>query len=63
MKKKVKDLTIEEYDKICDSRGNCVGCPFEQFDKISDCRVIKDYIKQRELNKMLEQEIEVEEDD
>ena len=64
MKKKIKDLTIEEYDNICDNAGTCCKCcPFEEFDRLYDCRTIKDYIKQRELNKMLEQEIEVKENE
>lgn len=61
MKKKIKDLTLEEYNNICDSRKDCKGCPFEEFDNISNCREIKYYIQQRELNKILEQEVEVEE--
>lgn len=62
MKKKIKDLTLKEYDKICGKITDCKGCPFEEFDKIYDCRAIKNYIKQRELNKILEDEIEVEDD-
>lgn len=64
MKKKIKDLTIEEYNNICENTGPCCkGCPFKEFDRLFNCGTIKDYIKQRELNKILEQEIEVEEDD
>lgn len=62
MKKKIKDLTLKEFDNICDKRKVCKGCPFDEFDKISDCREIKNYIKQRELNKILEDEIEVEDE-
>lgn len=62
MKKKVKDLTMKEYKNICESRKYCEGCPFEEYDNISDCRDIKTYIAQRELKKILNQEVEVPED-
>lgn len=29
MKKKLKDFTEEEIDKICDKYIDCKGCPFE----------------------------------
>lgn len=59
MKKKVKDLTMKEYKNICNSRTHCEGCPFQEYDIISDCRNIKTYIAQRELKKILNQEVEV----
>lgn len=63
MKKKVKDLTMKEFRNICDSRQKCEGCPFEEYDNIADCRNIRTYIAQRELKKVLNQEVEVEEDE
>ena len=28
MKKKIKDLTLEEFDKICEKYDFCDDCPF-----------------------------------
>ena len=70
MKKKIKDLTYDELQRMCDSMpkdyydtGECIGCPFYKFrsiDKNCTCNWIFnlwDYLK--DFLKMLEQEIEV----
>ena len=31
MKKKIKDLTLEECRKICNSQNGCHDCPFFDF--------------------------------
>lgn len=60
MKKKVKDLTREEVDKICNKYViSCDGCPFE----LLDCSDLRIYLKFQNHLKMLEQEIEVDEYD
>lgn len=61
MKKKVKDLTREEFDKICDKYNvSCDGCPFQP---IYHCRDLRNYLKFQDHLRMLEQEIEVLEND
>ena len=71
MKKKIKDLTIKEFNKFCDKQNeNCIDCLFYgiEFGKgIVGCDLIS-YIYQRDklLTQFkkypLEQEIEVEDD-
>ena len=57
MKKKIKDLTREEFDKICEKYDNsCYGCPFKH---LYNCRDLRDYLKSQDHLKMLEEEIEV----
>ena len=57
MKKKVKDLTREEFDKICSKYvSSCNGCPFEP---LYNCRTLREYLRFQDHLKMLEQEIEV----
>ena len=67
MKKKIKDLTPNEFIKICYSyRNSCEKCPFNH---LENCRAIQCYINLKELlkntdvSKILEQEIEVEDDE
>lgn len=61
MKKKVKDLTREEFDKICAKQdSSCCGCTFNQ---IHNCRSLRDYLTSREWVKFLNQEIEVDGDE
>lgn len=61
MKKKVKDLTREEFDNICDKYDNsCDGCPFEH---LHNCRDLRDYLTSREWVKFLSREIEVDGDE
>lgn len=69
MKKKIKDLTYDELEKVCNnhpqdiSTGECVGCPFWKFrsvDKHCTCNWIFNlWDDLKEFLKMLEQEIEV----
>lgn len=57
MKKKAKDLTREEFDKICDKYIiSCCGCPFNH---MHHCRDLRNYLKFQDQLRMLEQEIEV----
>ena len=56
MKKKIKDLTREEVDKICNKYVSCDGCPFE----LLNCRDLRNYLKFQDHLRILEQEIEVE---
>ena len=53
MKKKIKDLTLEEIEKICKNH-NCHFCPLD---------VNELWCKSDDLEHYGEQEIEVEEDD
>ena len=55
MKKKIKDLTWEEANKICDKQHSCSMCPL--YCDIELC--LKDLMAEEKL----EQEIEVEDDD
>lgn len=71
MKKKIKDLTLEEFYKFCNKQNeNCIGCPFYgiEFEEGEvGCDLIS-YIYRRDslLTQFkkypLEQEIEVEDD-
>ena len=70
MKKKIKDLTLKEFDKFCDKQHeDCVGCPLSNIefgDGEVGCDLLT-YIYDRDgLNKRygkypLDLEIEVEE--
>lgn len=54
MKKKIKDLTLEEINKVCDKYLYCAQCPM--FHNYTFC------IKREEwLRAYLEQEVEVDE--
>lgn len=63
MKKKIKDLTMEEFDKICDKYYTynlwdyveCKNCPF--YDK--NCTIIRTFLHMKEKYNL---EIEVEDD-
>ena len=55
MKKKIKDLTLEEAEKICENQYNCRCCSL--FIDIDNC--FKDLLREEKL----EQEIEVEDDE
>ena len=55
MKKKIKDLTLEEIANICKTYAGCTHCPLE----IKNYRLCKHHI----LGKYGEQEIEVEDND
>ena len=60
MKKKAKDLTREEFDNICSKYDDsCNGCPFKPY----DCEDLRDYLISQDYLRMLEQEIEVDEDE
>ena len=69
VKKKIKDLTYDEFLKLCQSchqdysTGECVGCPFWKFRSVDDtCTWIHNIWE--DFNKLIEvlnQEIEVEE--
>lgn len=54
MKKKIKDLTLEEAEQICENQYNCRCCVL--FIDIDEC--FKDLLREEKL----EQEIEVEDD-
>lgn len=60
MKKKVKDLTLKEFNIVCnqylDLFSGCEECPFRDI----ECADLKTYLAKQDLLKMLEQEIEVE---
>ena len=58
MKKKIKDLTLEELNEICTKYDGCKGCPFQEI----DCEYLSEYFILKE-QKILEQEIEVEDDE
>ena len=54
MKKKIKDLTLEECQRICDTSNNCRTCPLKHFspddETIKDCPVsYEDYYMLREV--------------
>ena len=53
MKKKIKDLTIEELYKIC-SKYSCKDCPLD---------IPQLWCKYNDLDKYGDEEIEVEDDD
>ena len=76
IKKKIKDLTLEEYKEICEKHlyeyeryGTCDKCQL----KNKKCGEIgtylarkdqlKEYLEENELEKVIEQEIEVEDDE
>lgn len=60
MKKKVKDLTREEFDKICSKYDNsCNGCPLKPL----DCEDLLEYLISKDHLRMPEQEIEVDGDE
>lgn len=60
MKKKIKDMTREEFNEMCSKYpSNCEECPVNW---MHDCGALRDYLKAHEIEKALEQEIEVEED-
>ena len=61
MKKKIKDMTREEFNEMCSKYPNtCEGCPLKW---MYDCMAVRDYLKAHEMEKALEQEIEVEDDE
>lgn len=68
MKKKIKDLTYDEFLKVCDSchqdivSGKCIGCPFGELVYIEDnCNWIHNLVGNfNKFINVLEQEIEVE---
>ena len=51
MKKKIKDLTLEECRKICARSSSCYNCPFFD-DNLRKCRPVIDLLD-------WEQEVEV----
>ena len=57
MKKKIKDLTLEDIRKYCNDRKDCQGCPFDELYDTCFGNLID-----RQSEKFLNQEIEVEED-
>jgi hypothetical protein len=67
MKKKIKDLTLEDLKKFCSiDDDSCEGCPLQ---KLDECYEIFHYqklikkLKELEATIPLEQEIEVNEDE
>lgn len=56
MKKKVKELTRSEFKNICNKYDACKGCPFIW---MTDCLELEYYLKTKDIEKALEQEIEV----
>ena len=55
VKKKIKDLTMKEAEKICDNSRGCDECPLD----VCNCSYcMKNVIENKEL---LEKEVEVEE--
>jgi hypothetical protein len=54
MKKKIKDLTLEEAYKICDEHISCIVCPLHCMELC-----LKDLM----IEEKFEQEIEVEDDE
>ena len=61
MKKKIKDFTREEFKKMCEKYDDtCEGCPLSW---MSNCFDLRDYLKAHKMEKVLDQEIEVEDDE
>ena len=67
MKKKIKDLSLEDFKKLCGKADDsCEGCPLQ---KLDECYEIFHYqklikkLKELEATIPLEQEIEVDEDE
>lgn len=60
MKKKIKDLTIKECDKICNKQPYCSVCPlrYENY-----CRYEKLMVDEEEKAFNLEREVEIDESD
>lgn len=56
MKKKVKELSRKELKNICIKYPCCKGCPFSWME---DCQELDYYLKTKDIEKALEQEIEV----
>ena len=57
MKKKVKELTRKEFRTICNKYNDeCEGCPFSW---MRDCLELEYYLKTKDIEKALEQEVEV----
>lgn len=71
MKKKIKDLNLEEFYNFCNKQpDNCVGCPFNNIEFYDEfgCDLesyfgAKDALNKQFIKYPLEQEIEVEEYD
>ena len=59
MKKKIRELTFEESKKICDNEQSCYGCPL-QLGEENDGTVV--CLREKRIHKILEQEIEVEDE-
>lgn len=60
MKKKIKDLTLEEVKAICDD-NICSTCPFYTSNGWCFCKIKNFLDEPLEAKEFLEQEIEVEE--
>lgn len=52
MKKKIKDLTLEEQEKICKKNNDCLECPL----------LLCNFCFMGILNELINKEIEVEDD-
>lgn len=59
MKKKIKDLTLEEMFKICKSHNLCVDCNLQSIK--TGCRCYKEIMSEVLVNFDLEREVEVDE--
>ena len=46
MKKKIKDITIEEIVKVCKKQYDCYSCPLEQI-----CAIFPMQYKKKDLEK------------
>ena len=59
MKKKIKDLTFEECQRICDKRITCLNCPIRY--SSNSCRLMVLREMQYEPKDELEREVEIDE--
>lgn len=58
MKKKIKDLTAEECERICDTKKVCENCPLN-FDNSAICMIDLKDIDTKDLKARQEQEIDI----
>ena len=60
MKKKIKDLTLEEVFNYCEQRFDCENCPFQSSNIKYDCLGVSVYRCIEKKTKFENEEIEVE---
>ena len=61
MKKKIKELTLEEMEKLCSDREHyCIGCPLQYY-ALCFTYVYSVFSNSTNKNKFLNKEVEVDE--